>query len=179
VLETTPPLSKTPVERMSLSDSVLMHEVQLTYPVPFWAQTPETRFDVQGRQVQTNGKISYEYLPTGQNLEDWKAMLTVSAVYATGVSFQDFVKVAAKQQDVDEIKTIEESSDHSIRKVSLKQAQPVEGIQYLGKFENTYVVVWQAWRSVDPATARDYHDKALVGAKRIVMKKGMNVVPLD
>jgi hypothetical protein len=179
VLDTTPPLSKKPIERMSLTDSVLMHEVHLTYPIPFWAQTPETRFDVQGRQMQSNGKISYEYLPTGQTLDDWKAMLTVTAVYATGVSFQDFVKVAAKQQDVDEIKTIEESSDHSIRKVSLKETQPVEGIQYLGKFENTYVLVWQAWRSVDPATARDYQAKAFVGAKRIAMKKGMNVVPLD
>lgn len=179
VLDTTPPLSKSAVQRISLTDSVLMHEVHLTYPTPFWAQTPETRFDVQGRQIQTNGKISYEYLPTGQTLDDWKAMLTVSAVYAPGVSFQDFVKMAAKQSGFEDIQTLEESSDHSIRKVSARQGKPVEGIQYLGRFENTFVVVWQAWRSVDPATARDYQAKALAGAKRIVMKKGMNVVPLD
>jgi hypothetical protein len=179
VLDTTPPLSKKPIDRMSLTDSVLLHEVHLTYPIPFWAQTPETRFDVQGRQTQTNGKISYDYLPTGQTLDDWKAILTVSAVYAPGVSFQDFVKMAAKQSGFEDIQTIEESSDHSIRKVSARQGQPVEGIQYLGKFENTFVVVWQAWRSVDTATARDYQATALAGAKRIVMKKGMNVFPLD
>ncbi|UTF51700.1 ankyrin repeat domain-containing protein [Desulfomicrobium sp. ZS1] len=179
VLDTTPPLSKSTVQRMSLTDSVLMHEVHLTYPIPFWAQTPETKFDVLGRQTQTNGKISYEYLPTGQTLDDWKAILTVSAVYAPGVSFRDFVKMAAKQSGFEDIQTIEESSDHSIRKVSARQGQPVEGIQYLGKFENTFVVVWQAWRSVDTATARDYQATALAGAKRIVMKKGMNVFPLD
>ncbi len=179
VLDTTPPLSKKPIERMSLTDSVLMHEVHLTYPIPFWAQTSETKFDVQGRQTQTNGKISYEYLPTGQTLDDWKAILTVSAVYAPGVSFGDFVKMAAKQSGFEDIQTIEESSDHSIRKVSARQGQPVEGIQYLGKFENTFVVVWQAWRSVDPPTAQDYQAKALAGAKRVVMKKGMNVVPLN
>jgi ankyrin repeat protein len=179
VLDTTPPLSKKTIERMSLTDSVLMHEVHLTYPIPFWAQTPETKFDVQGRQTQTNGKISYEYLPTGQTLDDWKAILTVSAVYAPGVSFGDFVKMAAKQSGFEDIQTIEESSDHSIRKVSARQGQPVEGIQYLGKFENTFVVVWQAWRSVDPLTAQDYQAKALAGAKRVVMKKGMNVVPLN
>lgn len=179
VLDTTPPLSKTQVERMSLTDSVLMHEVHLTYPIPFWAQTPETRFDVQGRQMQSNGKISYEYLPTGQTLDDWTAILTVSAVFAPGVSFRDFVKMAAKQSGFEDIQIIEESSDHSIRKVSARQGQPVEGIQYLGRFENTIVVVWQAWRSVDSATARDYQAKALAGVKRIAMKKGMNVVPLD
>lgn len=179
VLDTTPPLTKSAAERMPLTDSVLMHEVHLTYPIPFWAQTPETRFDVQGRQIQTNGKISYEYLPTGQALDDWKAILTVSAVYAPGVSFRDFVKMAAKQSGFEDIQTIEESPDHSIRKVSARQGLPVEGIQYLGRFENTFVVVWQAWRSVDPATARDYQTKALAGARRIVMKKGMNVIPLD
>lgn len=179
VLDTTPPLSKSTVQRMSLTDSVLMHEVHLTYPIPFWAQKPVTKFDVQGRQTQTNGKISYEYLPTGQTLDDWKAILTVSAVYAPGVSFQDFVKMAAKQSGFEDIQTIEESSDHSICKVSARQGQPVEGIQYLGRFENTFVVVWQAWRSVDPATARDYQTKALAGAKRIAMRKGMNVVPSD
>jgi hypothetical protein len=178
VLDTTPPLSKSAAQYLPLTDSVLMQEVHLTYPTPFWAQTPETRFDVQGRQTQTNGKISYEYLPTGQTLDDWKAILTVSAVYAPGVSFQDFVKMAAKQSGFEDTQTIEESSDHSIRKVSARQGQPVEGIQYLGRFENTFVVVWQAWRSVDPATARDYQTKALAGAKRIAMKKGMNVVPL-
>jgi hypothetical protein len=179
VLDTTPPLSKSAVQRLSLTDSVLMHEVHLTYPTPFWAQTPETRFDVQERQTQTNGKISYEYLPTGQTLDDWKAIMTVSAVFAPGVSFQDFVKMAAKQSDFEDIQTVEESSDHSIRKVSARQGQSVEGIQYLGRFENTFVVVWQAWRSVEPATAQDYQAKALAGVKRIAMKKGMNVVPLD
>jgi hypothetical protein len=179
VLDATPPLSKSTVQRMSLTDSVLMHEVHLTHPTPFWAQTPEARFDVLERQIQTNGKISYEYLPTGQTLDDWKALMTVSAVFAPGVSFQDFVKMAAKQSGFEDIQTLEESSDHSIRKVSARQGQPVEGIQYLGRFENTFVVVWQAWRAVDPATARDYQAKALAGAKRIVMKKGMNVVPLD
>jgi hypothetical protein len=178
VLDTTPPLSKSAAQRLPLKDSVLMHEVHLTYPAPFWAQTPETRFDVLGRQTQTNGKISYEYLPTGQTLDDWKVIMTVSAVFAPGVSFQDFVKMAAKQSDFEDIQTVEESSDHSIRKVSARQGQPVEGIQYLGRFENTFVVVWQAWRSVDPAMARDYQAKALAGAKRIVMKKGMNVMPI-
>jgi len=122
VLDTIPPLSKSTAQRLPMTDSVLVHEVHLTYPTPFWAQTPETRFDVLGRQLQSNEKISYEYLPTGQTLDDWKAILTVSAVYAPGVSFRDFVKMAAKQQDVDEIKAIEESSDHLIHKVSLKQA---------------------------------------------------------
>ncbi len=179
VLDTTPPLSKSAAQRMPLTDSVLMHEVHLTHPTPFWAQTPETKFDVQGRQSQTNGKISYEYLPTGQTLDDWTAILTVSAVYAPGVSFRDFVKMAAKQSGFEDIQTIEESSDHSIRKVSARQGQSVEGIQYLGRFENTFVVVWQAWRFVDPATSQGYHDRALAGARRIAMKKGMNVIPLD
>jgi hypothetical protein len=179
VLDIIPPLSKSAEQRLPLTDSVLMHEVYLAYPTPFWAQTPETRFDVQGRQIQTNGKISFEYLPTGQTLDDWKAILTVSAVYAPGVSFQDFVKMAAKQSDFEDIQTVEESSDHSVRKVSARQGQSVEGIQYLGRFENTFVVVWQAWRAVDPATAQDYQAKALAGVKRIAMKKGMNVVPLD
>ncbi|ACU89613.1 hypothetical protein [Desulfomicrobium baculatum] len=85
--------------------------------------------------------------------------------------------MAAKQSGFEDIQTIEESSDHSIRKVSARQGQPVEGIQYLGKFENTFVVVWQAWRSVDLATARDYQTNALAGAKRIVMKKGLDVIP--
>ena len=103
----------------------------------------------------------------------------MSAVYAPGVSFRDFFKLAVKQSGFEDIQTIEESSDHSIRKVSARQGKPVEGIQYLGRFENTFVVVWQAWRSMDTSTARDYQAKAVAGARRIVMKKGMNVIPLD
>jgi hypothetical protein len=180
VLDTTPPLSnRAPIERMPLTDSVLMHEVELTYPVPFWAQTLETMHNVQERQSQSKGKLSNEYLPLGQTPENWKALMTVTSLYSPGVSFREFIETVRNQHSGNECMIIEETGDHQICKISSKKGQPVDAIQYLGKFENTFVIVWQAWDSSNSATATDYESKALAGARRIVMKKGMHVVPLD
>ncbi len=179
-LDTTPPLSnRAPIERMPLPDSVLMHEVELTYPVPFWAQTLETMHNVQERQSQSKGKLSNEYLPLGQTPENWKALMTVTSLYSPGVSFREFIETVRNQHSGNECMIIEETGDHQICKISSKKGQPVDAIQYLGKFENTFVIVWQAWDSSNSATATDYESKALAGARRIVMKKGMHVVPLD
>lgn len=179
VLDTTPPLSKKPIERMSLTDTALMHEVELTYPVPFWAQTPETKHNVQGSQRQGKGKLSSEFMPLGQTLENWKALMTVTTMYSPGVPFREFIEAVRNHHSGNECMVIEETGDHQICKITSRKGQPVDAIQYLGKFENTFVIVWQAWDPSDPATTTDYEPKALAGARRIVMKKGMNVVPLD
>ena len=183
-MDTTPPLSGLAVSNVSLTDDVLLYEVQLTYPTPFWAQTLETKGEVQARQTQKPGMIKYDYLPAGQTPENWTATQTVAAFYSPGTGLDDFIQkirgtYAGAAPGGVEFRVVEKTPDHEISRVTIKTAAPIEACMYMGRYGNTFVLVWQAWRSVDAATAKDYQARALAGAKRVVMKKGLNVVPVN
>jgi len=67
VLDTTPPdvLNVPAVKALEQPKNLnmLMHQVDLTFPLPFWADTPETSENVQARQTQKPGIITLDYRP--------------------------------------------------------------------------------------------------------------------
>jgi len=188
VLDTTPPESLNTSAAYSAEQpkniNMLMQQVDLTYPLPVWADTPETRENVQSRQQQKAGTIIIDYLPKDQTESDWKSVYTIMTTYTPGTTLDASARMAMetmrKGLGASGTITVEEHApDHQILHFASADAAGPEGIVYLGKFMDTIVTVRETWRSVDAATASAYHAKALAGMRQIVMKKGLTVLPMN
>jgi len=188
VLDTTPPESLNTSAAHSAEQpkniNMLMQQVDLTYPLPVWADTPETRENVQSRQQQKAGTIIIDYLPKDQTESDWKSVYTIMTTYTPGTTLDASARMAMEtmRKGLGASGTImveEHAPDYQILHFASADAAGPEGIVYLGKFMDTIVTVRETWRSVDAATASAYHAKALAGMRQIVMKKGLTVLPLN
>jgi len=188
VLDTTPPdVLNVPAAKAvepPKNINMFMHQVNLTFPLPFWADTPETSENVKARQTQKPGIITLDYLPKDQTENDWKTLYTASTTYTPGTTLDETLRLVQKTlragSGSDATITSEESTtDHHILRFALQDASHTEGVLYIGRFLDTIVTVRAMWRSVDAATASAYHAKALAGMRQIVMKKGLTVLPMN
>ena len=188
VLDTTPPesLNTAAGQAAALPKNInmLMQQVDLTYPLPVWADTPETRENVQIRQQQKAGTIILDYLPLNQTESDWKSVYTVMTTYTPGTSLDEAARMALEtmRKGLGKSATIvteESTQDHQILHFASADASGPEGIVYIGRFLDTIVTVRETWRSVDATTASVYRAKALAGMRQIVMKKGFTVLPMN
>ncbi len=188
VLDTTPPDVLNVPAAKALEQpknlNMLMHQVDLTYSLPFWADTPKTSEDVNARQTQKPGIITLDYLPKGQTENDWKTFYTASTAYTPGTSLDETLRLVQKTLRTgfgsEATITSEESApDHHILRFAIADASHTEGVIYIGRFMDTIVTVRAIWRNVDAATASAYRAKALAGMRQIVMKKGLTVLPAN
>lgn len=188
VLDTTPPdvlnvpAAKTVEPPKNLN--MFMHQVDLTFPLPFWADTPETSENVQARQTQKPGIITLDYLPKDQTEADWKTFYTASTTYTPGTTLDETLRLVQKTLHsgfgADATITSEESAaDHHILRFAIADASHTEGVLYIGRYMDTIVTVRAIWRNVDAATASAYRAKALSGMRQVVMKKGLTVLPAN
>lgn len=188
VLDTTPPdVLNVPTAKAAEQPknlNMLMHQVDLTYPLPFWADTPETSENVNARQTQKPGIITLDYLPKGQTENDWKTFYTAGTAYTPGTTLDETLRLVQKTLRTgfgsEATITSEESApDHHILRFAIADASNTEGVLYIGRFMDTIVTVRAIWRNVDAATASSYRAKALAGMRQIVMKKGLTVLPAN
>ncbi|WP_459855936.1 ankyrin repeat domain-containing protein [Humidesulfovibrio idahonensis] len=188
VLDTTPPesLNTAAGQAAALPKNInmLMQQVDLTYPLPVWADTPETRENVQIRQQQKAGTIILDYLPQNQTESDWKSVYTVMTTYTPGTSLDQAARMALEtmRKGLGKSATIvteESTQDHQILHFASADASGPEGVVYIGRFLDTIVTVRETWRSVDAVTASSYRAKALAGMRQVVMKKGLTVLPAN
>lgn len=186
VLDTTPPdILSVPAAKTAEPPKdirMLMHQVHLTFPLPFWADTPEASENVQARQTLKPGIITLDYLPKDQTEADWKTIYTASTTYTPRTTLDETLRLVQKTLHsgfgADATITSEESAaDHHILRFAIADASHTEGVLYLGRFMDTIVTVRAIWRNVDAATASAYRAKALSGMRQVVMKKGLTVLP--
>ena len=184
VLETTPPdpfhTPPAPVPAPPKNLSWLMQEVDLTSPLPVWADTPETSGDVKSRQRQKKGTIIIDYLPKNQTETNWTAMYSIMSTYTPGTTLEASENMVRKTLAGNaNVATEESAPDHRILRFTVGDAAGTEGVLYLGRYKDTIVTVREVWRNVDATTATTYRAKALAGMRQVVMNKGLTVVPLD
>jgi len=184
VLDTTAPdpfhALPAPVQEPPKNLSWMMQEVNLTSPLPVWADTPETRENVKSRQRQKTGIIIIEYLPKDQTESNWKVSYTISSAYTPGTTLDETEQMLRKTLGAGvSVTTEERASDHCLLSFVIGDAAKTEGLVYLGRFKDTIVTVREVWRSVDAATASAYRAKALAGMRQVVMKKGLTVLPMN
>ncbi|WP_459857521.1 ankyrin repeat domain-containing protein [Humidesulfovibrio idahonensis] len=188
VLDTTPPesLNTAAGQAAALPKNInmLMQQVDLTYPLPVWADTPETHENVQIRQQQKAGTIILDYLPQNQTESDWKSVYTVMTTYTPGTSLDQAARMALETMRKGlgknaTIVTEESTQDHQILHFASADASGPEGVVYIGRFLDTIVTVRETWRSIDATTANAYRAKALAGMRQVVMKKGLTVLPMN
>jgi len=188
VLDTTPPdiLNVPTAKAAELPKDIrmFMHQVNLTFPLPFWADTPETSENVNARQTQKPGIITLDYLPKGQTESDWKTFYTASTAYTPGTTLDETLRLVQKTLRTGfgseaTITSEEIAPDHHILRFAIADASHMEGVLYIGRFMDTIVTVRAIWRNVDAAAASAYRAKALAGMRQIVMKKGLTVLPAN
>jgi len=186
VLDTTPPdVLNVPAAKAvepPKNINMFMHQVNLTFPLPFWADTPETSENVKARQTQKPGIITLDYLPKDQTENDWKTLYTASTTYTPGTTLDETLRLVQKTLGSGSDATItseESTTDHHILRFALQDASHTEGVLYIGRFLDTLVTVRAMWRNVDAATTSAYRAKALAGMRQIVMKKGLTVLPMN
>ena len=196
VLDTTPPdifaeaqtqqpdTPAKPRPRVSDTETVSMHEVSLTYPVPFWLQGADaTTGNIHSRMRQKAGFLAYDYVPMGQDFDRWQSSLGISTLYAPGNTWPQFSKAvqegyaSACGKNV-QIDVVQDVADHRVLHLRCGEDEHQEGYLYLGVFKSTFVTVYQGWRNASPADAERYRAAALQGVERIRLEPGMNVVPM-
>jgi hypothetical protein len=187
VLDTTPPESLNTAAAQAAeppkSINMLMQQVDLTAPLPVWADTPETRQNVQSRQQQKGGTIIIDYLPQGQTEKDWNVFYTIMTAYTPGTTLDEAVRTAQETMRKGlgangTITTEESAPDHCIVHFVSADATGPEGVYYLGRFMDTIVTLREVWRGVDAKTAAEYRAKTLTVMRQVVMKKGLTVLPM-
>ncbi len=196
VLDTTPPdifaeaqiqqpdtLAK-PQPRVSDTETVSMHEVSLSYPVPFWLQDADaTTGNTHSRMRQKAGFLAYDYVPKGQDIDRWQSSLGISTLYAPGNTWPQFSKAVqegyasacGKNAQID---VVQDAADHRVLHLRCGEGEQQEGYLYLGVLKSTFVTVYQGWRNASPADAERYRTAALQGIARIRLEPGMNVMPM-
>ncbi len=196
VLDTTPPdifaeaqiqQSDTPAKpqsRVSNTETVSMHEVSLTYPVPFWLQGADaTTGNTHSRMRQKAGFLAYDYVPKGQDFDRWQSSLGISTLYAPGNTWPQFSKAVqdgyasacGKNAQID---VVQDAANHRVLHLRCGEGEQQEGYLYLGVLKSTFVTVYQGWRNASPADAERYRAAALQGVGRIRLEPGMNVMPM-
>ena len=196
VLDTTPPdifadaqiqqpdtLAK-PQPHVSVSETVSMHEVSLTYPVPFWLQGADASTEnTRSRMRQKGGFLAYDYVPKEQDFDRWQQSLGISTLYAPANTWAQFTatvqkgyaSACGKNTRVD---VVQDAPDHRVLHLRCDAGEQQEGYLYLGVLKSTFVTVYQGWRNASPADAERYRTAALQGIGRIRLDPGMTVVPM-
>lgn len=196
VLDTTPPdiFAEAQIQRpetidsakprASATETVSMHEVSLTYPVPFWLKgTDATTDNTHSRMRQKSGFLAYDYVPKGQDFDRWQNSLGISTLYAPANTWSQFSKVvqegyaSACGKNV-QIDVVQDAADHRVLHLRCDEGEQQEGYLYLGVLKSTFVTVYQGWRNASPADAERNRVAALKGVERIKLAPGMNVVPM-
>ncbi|QJB55693.1 ankyrin repeat domain-containing protein [Pseudodesulfovibrio sp. zrk46] len=178
-LDTTPIVFETEASEVRLSHSMFIHEVNLTYPTPVWAQTEETANNIKTRFKQNGGTIIYESLPRKESIKDWTHFYSVMGLYAPGYSF-DTIQQAVKAKIIPQCaessttQIVEQSDNHKLYLLRCNSSE-TEGVLFIGKHRNTYVAVYQAWY---PLEAGDIKAKVIADMQKIKMEDGYTVKPM-
>jgi len=164
------------------SRSVSIHEVSLTYPTPAWAQDQESRRNLQSFFRQKGSNIIYEFIPKGESLNNWNQYQTVTGIYSPNTSYEAFLqaakdKLVSRCQSDTQMELTEKQADSQLLHVVCDN-QDMEGYLFLGKYKNTFVTVYQAWRRTAVKNPEQRRAKVLADMKGIKMEQGFNVVPM-
>jgi len=183
-LDTTPAdaifANKPPKVRPTRSSFI--HEVNLTYPTPAWAQDQESRRNIQSFFRQKGSNIIYEFIPKGESLNNWNQYQTVTGIYSPNTSYEAFLqaakdKLVSRCQSDTQMELTEKQADSQLLHVVCDN-QDMEGYLFLGKYKNTFVTVYQAWRRTAVKNPEQRRAKVLADMKGIKMEQGFNVVPM-
>lgn len=158
---------------MSDTETVSMHEVSLTYPVPFWLQGADaTTGNTHSRMRQKAGFLAHDYVPKGQDFDRWQSSLGISTLYAPGNTWPQFSKAVqegyasacGKNAQID---VVQDAANHRVLHLRCGEGEQQEGYLYLGVLKSTFVTVYQGWRNASSADAKRYRTAALQGVGRI------------
>lgn len=150
-LDTTPAvLDSEGRPRVRLSRTVFIHEARLKYPTPFWTHAEDTADDFKTRFQQRGGMISYLSLPREESPEDWTRRHEIIGVYSPGASLEDFSRrsqqLLENQLSAPSDFQVVEKADDSILYRFQTQGTTDEGVAWVGRCNDTFLLVFQAWK---------------------------------
>lgn len=182
VMDTTPVSFDSEPPRAHPFTNVFIHEVNLTYPTPSWAQTEETADNLKTRFQQKGGFIMYESIPKNDSPENWTQYQSVLGLYAPGESFEEFVetikaKLSGMSLHAANLQPLEQADNRQLFHV-VCVAPALEGVLFVGRHKDTFVTVYQIWR---PGLIQDDKaklEKVVADMRKINMEDGYSVTPM-
>ena len=178
VLDTTPVSFDAEPPRVRPFKSVFIHEVNLTYPTPCWAQGEENAHNIKTRFQQNGGVIMYESIPKNDSPENWTQYQSVVGVYAPDSSFEDFAgKTKVRFFGREPLQPLEQTGDHQLFHAA-RGEDALEGVLFVGKHKDTFISVYQAWRPAAVGDTEATRTKVIDDMRKIAMEDGYTVTPM-
>ncbi|MFV0423846.1 ankyrin repeat domain-containing protein [Oleidesulfovibrio sp.] len=161
------------------TQKVFLYEMGLTYPAPFWTHQFGATENLQQHFKSLGNERIYEFTPIGQSLDKWDSYQLIKGFSLPQTSFTAFVESADTYftgQCGEEIhfEVIQKKQDQQLLHVRCT-AQQTEGFLFLGKYQNTFVMVYQAWRLSAVANPEKTKARVLSDMQLITMEKGFSL----
>lgn len=158
---------------------VFLYDMSLTYPAPFWTHYFGAAEDLNHYFKTYGDERIYEYTPKGQSLDNWNMYQLIkgfSLPQTTLATFITSAKAHLSEHCGEEVhfEVIQTKQDQQLIDVRCT-AQQTEGILFVGQYQNSFVMVYQAWRLSAVSNADETKARVLSDMQMIKMDKGLSL----